>query len=421
MPKSQIETIRYIIAALVLIALGFILAVFYTNSSASKIPIIFSERDVLSSLWREYKTEYLEPGTFRTVDKQRDNVTTSEGQSYTMMRAVWMDDQQTFDASLRWAEDNLGRDEDSLFSWIFGLREDGTYGVMTDTGGDNSASDANSDIAIALVFAYATWGDSEYLEQARDIVRDMWEYEVLEIQGSPILLANDVEKSSGGEYAVVNPSYFSPYAYRIFAKLDPDNPWEELIDSSYEIIMETLEDPLDKETSAGIPPDWIFIHKETGEIKAPSENSGLGTNYSYDAFRAPWRIALDYKWFGEPRAEEALSRMQFLTDEWNKRGRLYDRYAHNGEVVSESESLAIYGGSIGQPLVIDPRAAREMYREKLIINYNPDTGAWNKNLSYYDTNWVWFGIALYSDNLPNLAATISDEVFENLQTSDTTE
>lgn len=414
------ETIRYIIAILVLITLGYILFVFYTNSSASKIPIIFSERDMLSSLWREYKAEYLEQGTFRTVDKQRDNVTTSEGQSYTMLRAVWMDDQETFDSSLKWARDNLGREEDSLFSWIFGLRNDGTYGIIADMGGDNSASDANSDIAIALVFAYANWGESEYLELARDIVRDMWEYEVLEIQGSPVLLANDVEKRSGGEYAVVNPSYFSPYAYRIFAKLDPDNPWEKLIDSSYEIIMRTLEDPLDTGTSAGIPPDWIFIHKETGEITAPSESSGLGTNYSYDAFRIPWRITLDHIWFNEPRAEETLKKMQFLTNEWKKRERLYDRYEHNGDVASDGESLAIYGGSIGQTLVTDPRAAREMYREKLIVNYNPDTGTWKKSLSYYDTNWVWFGIALYSDNLPNLAATISDETFNEFRDAENT-
>lgn len=414
------ESVRYIIAALVLIALGFILFVFYTNSSASKIPIIFSERDMLSSLWREYKTEYLERGTFRTVDKQRDNVTTSEGQSYTMMRAVLMDDKDTFDASLGWTQDNLGRDGDSLFSWMFGLRADGTYGVMDDIGGNNSASDANSDIALALVFAYANWSEREYLELARAIVRDIWEYEVLEIQGSPVLLANDVEKTSRGEYAVVNPSYFSPYAYRIFAKLDPGNPWEELIDSSYEIILKTLDDPLDKETSAGIPPDWIFIHKETGEIVAPTKESGLETNYSYDAFRTPWRIALDYEWFSEPRAEEVLKKMQFLTGEWNKRGQLYDRYAHDGEVVSRGESLAIYGGSIAQLMSTDPRAARAMYREKLIINYDPDTGSWKKKLGYYDTNWAWFGIALYTDNLPNLAATISEKTFNDLETTNNT-
>ncbi|MEX0909658.1 MAG: glycosyl hydrolase family 8, partial [Candidatus Paceibacterota bacterium] len=419
MPRNQTETIQYTIAILVLIAFAIILIVFYRNSPASKVPIIFSERDLLASLWREYKNEYLEQGTFRTIDRQRDNVTTSEGQSYTMLRAVWMDDQEIFDNSLEWAENNLGREEDALFSWIFGLKEDGSYGVLTSIEGQNSASDANSDIAVALIFAYGRWGSEEYLNKAREIVRDMWELEVLEINGAPVLLANDVEKKFSTDYVVVNPSYFSPYAYRMFARLDPENPWEDLVDNSYRVLEESIQSELDKDSSAGIPPDWILMDRESGEIVAPDSNSGLTTNYSYDALRTAWRLALDYQWFNEPRAKELLEQMSFISNEWEDTGRLYDRYKHDGTRASSGESFAMYGGSIGQPLITNPSVAREIYRKKLISNFNPDSGEWRSNLSYYDTNWVWFGIGLYSGELLNLGADISPEALRGEESART--
>ena len=60
---------------------------------------IFSNQAMLEALWENYKEEYIEDSSFRTLDKQRDNITTSEGQSYAMLRAVWQDDKQTFDKS----------------------------------------------------------------------------------------------------------------------------------------------------------------------------------------------------------------------------------------------------------------------------------------------------------------------------------
>jgi hypothetical protein len=81
-----------------LIVLAFLILGFvaYKNSSKRQVPIIFSPRSELVALWEEYKKEYLEPGTSR-LDKQKDFITTSEGQSYAMLRAVWVGDKETFD------------------------------------------------------------------------------------------------------------------------------------------------------------------------------------------------------------------------------------------------------------------------------------------------------------------------------------
>src|SRR5688572_27571716 len=118
---------RYLptIALVVAAALAVLVIVGLIKSRNENIPLLFSERTMLSHIWEGYKREYLEPETYRTPDRQRGDITTSEGQSYTMLRAVWNDDKQTFDRSWAWTKNNLQR-EDALFSWLFGQREDGS-------------------------------------------------------------------------------------------------------------------------------------------------------------------------------------------------------------------------------------------------------------------------------------------------------
>lgn len=401
----EIRNIQYLLIAVIFVVL---IAIAYQAGSRNQ-PIVFSDRDMLLSLWENYKKEYVDPSSFRTIDRQRNNITTSEGQSYTLLRAVWTDDKVTFDRSLDWTNNFLQREEDSLYSWLYGKLPNGQFGVLESEGGANTATDADTDIALALIFAYSRWGDENYLDQATRLLEDIWEETVIVINDTPYLLANNVDKHSSSETAVINPSYFSPYAYRIFARFDEDNPWEDLVDSSYDILNRSIDSPLDMERSAGLPPDWIIINKTNGQILAPPQNSNLTTNYSYDALRVPWRIALDYIWFDEPRARSTLGKMHFLQREWGDKKRIYGRYAHSGEVVSNEEPVAMYAGSLGYFMVSAPRDAKMIYGTKIRSNYNPDLGNWKNALSYYDDNWTWFGIALYTGLLPNLASSLPDE------------
>lgn len=379
-------------------------AVRFTNSAKSQVPLVFSQKELLSTLWQNYKIDNLENGTGRTLDKSQNNITTSEGQSYTLLRAVWMDDQATFDSSYKWANDALKHQNDHLFSWKFGQRSNKSYGVLTDQGGQNSASDADSDIALALLFAHEKWNNQYYLDEAKAIIRDMWKNEVVTIQGKPILAADDVERQSQSRI-IVNPSYFSPYSYRLFALVDPAHNWQGVVDSSYDILARSASMKLDKGQSANIVPDWIQINRQNAEISAVG-NGSLTTNYSYDALRTPWRIALDWKWYQEPRAKTFLDSMSFFRDQWQASKAVSTTYSHDGTTDQMNETPAMYGGLIGYFMTSDEADAKEVYQQKLQILFNPDTNAWKKPLGYYDDNWAWFGIALYNDNLPNLGATI---------------
>jgi endo-1,4-beta-D-glucanase Y len=395
---------KYKILGIILLALGFsiLIVVAYYNNPRSHIPLVFSEKSLLQNVWTNYKTNYIESTSGRTFDKNSNNVTTSEGESYTMLRAVWMDDKATFDQSLNFSKNNLKRPSDSLFSWLYGQRSDKSYGVLTSQGGQNTASDADADIALALIFASHRWNDASYLSLAKTMINDIWKEDVVIVQGKPYMGADNFEHAAKGT-AVLNPSYFSPASYRIFSTIDKTHDWMALVSDSYQVLRDSASSTLDKNQSAGLPPDWVLINTSSGKLTASSAGN-LNTDYGYDAFRIPWRLALDWQWFHATEAKQTLDTFSFLSREWNANHLLHSSYSHDGSVTGQIEAPAMYGGSIGYFMVSDDKNAKDVYTNKLLFLYDQDTSAWKEPLSYYDDNWAWFGIALYNNLLPNLAA-----------------
>lgn len=400
------RTVRILGILLVLVGLIITASVAYRNNERADKKLVFSENTMLSALYNDYKKEYWEAETGRTIDRERQDITTSEGQSYTMLRSVWMSDQATFDKTWDWTQEHLQR-KDSLFAWKWGQKPDGSYGVLADEGGRNTATDGDADIAFALLMAAGRWQQQEYLDDARKIIPEIWKAEVITINDTPYLASNDLEKRSATD-AVMNPSYFAPYAYREFAKVDTKNDWGKLVDSSYELINASLDDKLGSQSSAQIPPDWFLMNQKTGEIRAP-ESGNLTTNYSFDAMRTPWRLALDYEWHKDQRARDTLAKMSFLGDEWKQNGRIYSTYTHDGTAVKQEEVPAVYGGSIGYFAVIDREAGRRIYDTKLKSLYDPNDNSWIEGVSYYSDNWAWFGMTLFDRRLDNPAQKLQVE------------
>ncbi len=289
---------RIVIAiGLIVIGLGLIGSVGYVNYGQNRQPV-FAANTMLDALWHSYKVNNLEASTGRTIDKSRDNLTTSEGEGYTMLRAVWEDDRVTFDQSLKFTNENLRhKSGDSLFAWQFGKRADGSYGVLTAVGGNNTASDGDGDIALALVFASQRWQEQSYLSQARTTIDDIYKYDVVTVKGVSVLAADNLEATSTANI-IVNPSYFSPASYRVFAKVDKNHDWTGLANSSYAWLSK-INQATSLGTSSGLTPDWISIDRASGAI-LPPPGTNLTTQYGYDAMRTPFRLALDYNWFESP-------------------------------------------------------------------------------------------------------------------------
>ena len=394
----------YRIAGIFFIAIGLIIfgSVAYHNSIKREQPIVFSERSMLDGIWNYYKSQYTDPTNGRTFDKARDDASTSESESYTMLRAVWWDDKTTFDTSWKWTQSNLQHTTgDSLFSWYYSKDASGNYSVNAIAGGTNTATDGDEDIALSLIFAHDRWGDQSYLTSAQSIISDIWDKEVIVIAGKPYLLANNIEKTSAKQDLIMDPSYLSPASYRIFAQYDKTHDWNGLVNSSYDVLFAVSDSTLDKTTSDGLPPDWVTIDKTTGQLVA-STDASLDTNYGYDAMRSPFRIALDWNWNKDERAQQVLAKYTFLSNQWKLNNALYSVYAHDGTIVTKEESPSIYGGDLGYFIVTDPTTATDIYNTKLKALYDPDTNGWKTDLSYYDDNWAWFGMALYNNALVDL-------------------
>ncbi|RYX79293.1 hypothetical protein EON76_01060 [bacterium] len=392
--------------AVILIIVGVSLAGYAAFRSSDNVDknLVFADRTLLSGLWDNYKKVYWESGSGRTLDKQQNDITTSEGQSYTMLRAVWESDKATFDKTWEFTKVQMQR-EDKLFSWKWGQKPDGTYGLLTEQGGENTASDADSDIALALVMATSRWQEQDYLDAAREIIPAIWEEEVITAAGKPYLASNSLEKASKQD-AVMNVSYFAPYAYRYFAKIDTRHDWNGLINSSYDLINKSIDEPIDKSKSVGLPPDWISLNKDTGTISAIQNSETLTTNYGYDAMRTPWRLALDYKWNKDERAKSTLNKMSFLKTQWQEDGKLDSTYSHDGKTVKTDEVAESYATALSYFTITNPDIANEVFDKKLKTLYDQNTNSWAGEMTYYGDNWTWFSIALHDNKLDNLAADL---------------
>ena len=181
--------------------------------------------------------------------------------------------------------------------------------------------------------------------------------------------------------------------------MDKNHDWKSLIDPAYELLAASGKENLDKNSTVGLPPDWLEINKQNGFLR-PAEIEGLTTNYSFDAMRVPWRISLDYEWNKEEKAFNYLSNyFGKLAEFYGQNGKISTSYAHDGTIVKEIENPAMYATSLGYFKVVNPALAQKIYQEKIINLYSNDANSFKEDLPYYEQNWLWFGAALYNNQL----------------------
>ncbi|MGH2717828.1 MAG: glycosyl hydrolase family 8 [Actinomycetota bacterium] len=325
-----------------------------------------------------------------------DGSVTSEAESYALLRAVWSNDPATFAQVWGWTQTHLQR-PDGLMSWLY------QGGKVADP---STATDADTDIAYALAVAGRQWNQPAYLAEARRMVAAIWSVEVVEVKGAPYAVAGDWAAS--GPVLAIDPSYFAPYAYRVFAQLDPGEDWYGLLNAGYSLMNNAAQAPLGAAVSSGLPPDWIGMDRATGALQ-PLALSGKGTttSYGYDADRVFWRIALDYRWTGDTRDAAFLRRASFLDQEVARKGTVSAVYAHSGQVVSDAYSPVAIAGALAALSVLDTPKADGLYWQGIVGAAAQGTKGtyWGDPSDLYGQEWVWFATAFYTNRLPNLWPT----------------
>ena len=239
----------------------------------------------LKSAFSYYLTDkYKESGNYAAIEKDHGgNNYVSEGTGYGMLMMVYFSDNTTsyqdkFDKL--WAFYKAGSNEHGLMNWSFG-------GLNPYDNKANAATDAEMDVAAALIMAAYQFGDDKYLDEARTLLKNVKKYEFEE---------NGLHKPGDAWNDKKNPSYIAPAYYRLFAAVDTDNAtfWNTTaMNANY-----TLLEANSAEYSTGLFDNW-----------SDANGKGLDSYYGYDAARTPWRLAQDFYWFGETKAKNMLSKL----------------------------------------------------------------------------------------------------------------
>ena len=159
---------------------------------------------------------------------ENGNDTVSEGIAYGMMFAVYMGDKATFDGL--WAYAKAHRDGKGLMNWHI----DANGGTV----GQGAATDADEDMALRA-------------DDGRQAVGRLRERRERAGRGDPRQRGVELEQPApddSGNTAGLNPSYFAPAYYRLFATYN--SRWIQVVDQSYTKLNACAN------ATTGLVPDW---------------------------------------------------------------------------------------------------------------------------------------------------------------------
>jgi len=248
-----------------------------------------------------FKSSYLTSdgagGNLRIKRPSNSNDTVSEGIAYGMLAAAYFGDKPTFDGL--WAYAQAHADANGLMNWH--ISSSGTAVNQSNGSEPGSASDADEDIAWALIMASKQWTGGKYLADAKEVIGTIF---ASSIGGDGMLRPGDGWGTANVDYF---PDYFSPAYYRVFATVTGRSEWSGVIlERGYAILAGVT-------GANGLVPDQISA-SGTSYTAAAHCTIGNGStsacaNYGYDACRTPWRIGMDYCFNDEPRASAYLMKV----------------------------------------------------------------------------------------------------------------
>jgi endo-1,4-beta-D-glucanase Y len=320
------------------------------------------------------------------------NSTVSEGIAYGMVIAVMFDDQPLFDGlwgyALHWLNPH------GLMDWY--IAPDGSRAL-----GRGAASDADEDMAWALVMAERQWGGKgalarSYRDYARQLIDAIWEFEVDHTVVPYLFIPGDDWKGRD----VFNPSYFAPNQYRLFGEVTGNvDGWQKVIDRGYDVIERCLNRRNGNDAN-GLVPAWCTTAGDPVEAFP-----GAMTNFQTDSARLPFRLAQDWAYHQEPRAAAYLAKVSNFFAAQGAFG-IVDGYALSGEPRPDPRSQVPNPGSavfVGGAAVGAMHAAR--FHDLVDDGYaRVRTGKLLARSRYYNHCWTVLSLLMLSGNLVTFPA-----------------
>ena len=297
----------------------------YVNGAT---PATVSATDAQTA-YQSWKTNYLETCPNGSVRVKFDDPaqTVSEGIGYGMLLSAYYGDKISFDGL--WQYYTSHTNGNGLMNWKI-------QGCTSITTGQNGATDAELDVAFALVVADKQWGG--YTTAATSLITKIKTYETAIVGGLHILKPGD----AFGGATCTNASYFSPAYYRVFAAVVPADAayWQNMARDTY-IQLAANANPI-----TGLVSDWQRADNGTpGDAGCGANFAFQGKRYSYDACRTPWRIGIDYLW-GHTGAKPWLDKLTAFVQGTAVGGiaNVKDGYEQNGTLTGQYHNVPFVGG-----------------------------------------------------------------------------
>lgn len=219
--------------------------------------------------------------------------TVSEGIGYGMLITLFAGDLEAFNSLWYYNKGYREYQNKNLMPWKTGTF---SYESLSAPANSSSATDADLDIATSLVLAYYATGNVAYLNDALLVITAIWDNE---ISPTGMIYSGDMAtwKQATSAY---NLSYFSPIAIKLFALVDQNHPWKNVLDKMYEYMLAV------QAAGTGVFPDWTDVN---GAAVNPKNGSADKTYWQFfhESVRIPWRIAWDYYWTQDTRALQVLT------------------------------------------------------------------------------------------------------------------
>ena len=316
-------------------------------------------RDFYASWKQTYLLTAAEPDQCYVLDdednRKGEGASTSEGHGYGMLIAAFMAgaDPQAhalFDGLFRYARAHPSKINPHLMGW---RQEEG--GAKTKDGGEDSATDGDLDIALALLLADAQWGSAgaiAYRAEARQVIAAIKQDEINRECWS-VKLGDWATPDDDKFFHSTRPSDFMPGHFRSFAAATGDRDWMKVSDTCYRLIatMQTEFSP-----ATGLIPDFIT---DVNTTPAPPPGKHLegkhDGHFHYNSCRVPLRLGIDFLIHGEPRAKRALEKLNawIEAESGGKAANVRAGYQLDGKPTSKSDHSLAFTACFGVGAMTD--------------------------------------------------------------------
>lgn len=342
--------------------------------------VIQSHFDDWKSAW--YKD--MGDGTARVISPNDSaEMSVSEGIAYGMLIMVYMSSTQADHQS----------EFDKLYAFWNKYAKSGggmNWHINTQNGkvDDGTATDADLDVALALIMAAKQWGNDQYLSKAKSLIT--W------------IKSNDMEsdgrvKAGSNWNPALNASYVFPAAFQLFYDVTNDSFWKTAITTNLDHISKC------QNATTGLMPDWCSWsdHKPTNA----GQVSGGSGGYYDDATRTPWRMAWGYYWYGISEAKAVNDKILPWLEKstFGNANLIWPGYSLTGTSPYNMFVTSTYAGGLGLAMASadNPGYYLETVYDALANTVGKKSPTSAKGEAYYPATLNILYLLTMSGNLPN--------------------